>query len=144
MARQRLTVDFEGFEQVLQRLTALEADVKGITEKALKETHRIVTAKVEQSAEKANLPAFGKYSTGRTAASIDRTATIEWAGTEAKVPVGFNIKKGGLASIFMMYGTPRYMKNQKMYDAFYGSKTLEEVHKAQEEIFYAEIAKLGG
>ena len=144
MARPRLSVDFDGFDEVMARLKALEGDVKNVTEKALKETHRIVTAKVEESAQKANLPAHGKYATGRLEQSVDRSATIEWAGTQAKVPVGFNIKKGGLPSIFMMYGTPRYMKNQKMYDAFYGSKTLEQVHKAQQEIFYAEIAKLGG
>jgi hypothetical protein len=144
MPRPRLSVDFEGFNEVMARLKSLEGDVKNVTEKALKETHRIVTANVEEAAQKANYPAHGKYATGRTAASIDRNAVIEWSGTQAKVPVGFNIKKGGLPSIFMMWGTPRYMKSQKIYDAFYGSKTLDEVHKAQQEIFYAEIAKLGG
>lgn len=140
----KMGIEFEGFEEVIKRLEKLDGDVRGITEKALKETHRIVTAKARNSAQKQNLPAHGKYSSGRTLRSLRTEATIEWSGTEAKVPVGFDISKGGLPSIFMMYGTPRYMKNQEMYNAFWSNQTHAEIVKAQEEIFYAELRKLGG
>lgn len=140
----KMGIEFEGFDEAIKRLEKLEGDVRIVTEKALKETHRIVTKSVEESAQKQNLPAHGKYSTGDTLDSLKRDADIEWSGTEAKVPVGFSISKGGLPSIFMIYGTPRYMKNQKMYDAIWGNKIHDEVLKAQEEIFYEEIRKLGG
>lgn len=140
----KMGIEFEGFEEVIKRLEKLNGDARSVTEKALKETHRIVTAKARNSAQKQNLPAHGKYSTGKTLRSLRTDATIEWSGTEAKVPVGFDISKGGLPSIFMMYGTPRYMKNQEMYNAFWSNQTHAEVVKAQEEIFYAELRKLGG
>lgn len=140
----KMGIEFDGFEEAIKRLESLEGDVRSVTEKALKETHKIVTAKAEESAKKENLPKKGKFSSGRTLASVKRDADIEWSGTEAKVPVGFDISKGGLPSIFMMYGTPRYMKNQKMYNAIWSDATHQEVLKAQEEIFYNEIGKLGG
>lgn len=140
----KMGIEFEGFDEAVKRLEKLEADVKAVTEKALNQTHKIVTGYAEESAQKANLPAKGKYSKGRTLNSLKRDADVEWSGTEAKVPVGFDISKGGLASIFMIYGTPRHMKNKKMYDAFWSNKTHDEVLKAQEEIFYEEIRKMGG
>lgn len=140
----KMGIEFEGFEEAIKRIEKLDGDVRSITEKALKETHRIVTAKADESAQKNSLPAKGKYSSGDTLNSLKRDASIEWSGTEAKVPVGFSISKGGLPSIFMIYGTPRHMKNQKMYDAVWGNKTHDEVLKAQEEILYEEIRKLGG
>jgi hypothetical protein len=36
------------------------------------------------------------------------------------------------------------MKNQKMYNAFWSKKTLDEVREKQAEIFFDEIRKLGG
>lgn len=137
-------IEFEGFNEVVARLTKLGADTKSITEKALKETHKYITAQAEESAQEQNLPAKGDYSSGDTLKSLKRQANIQWAGTLASVETGFSIREGGLASIFMMYGTPKYMKNQKMYNAFFSKKTQDEVKKIQEEIFYEEIRRLNG
>lgn len=138
----RIAVEFAGFDDVLKKLSQLDADTKKITEKALQKSFDIVTKKAEAAVAKPNLPAGGKYSTGRTAESIVRTLEVTWTGTEASAPVGFNIKKGGLPSIFMMYGTPRYMKVQAVYDAFYGSQTEGEVLSAQKEVFYKAMEEL--
>ena len=43
--------------------------------------------------------------TKRTEKALKKEAEIEWAGTLASVKVGFSISEGGLASIFLMYGT---------------------------------------
>lgn len=142
--KKRMTLEFEGFEEVIERLSKLDGDVKTTTERALKETHRIVTQKAEAAMQLENLPAKGEYSSGDTLESLKREANVEWAGTLAEVPVGFSIREGGIASIFMMYGTPEYMKNQKLYNAIWGKATHDEVVKAQEDIFYEEIRKLGG
>lgn len=140
----KMSLEFDGFKEVIARLEKLQGDVRGATEKALTETHSIVTKKAEESARKENLPAKGEYSNGGTLDSLKRDATIKWSGTLASVEVGFNIEEGGLPSIFMMHGTPRNMKNQKMYDAFYGKVTQNEVKQAQENVFYDEIRKIGG
>lgn len=144
MAKSKVVIEFEGFEEVTARLTKLGGDVQKTTEKALKEAHRIVTNKALESVQPQNLPAKGKYSSGRTMKSLVHQANVEWAGGVASVRVGFNIKKGGLPSIFMMYGTPRYMKNQKMYNAFFSKKTRDEIMKIEEDIFYGEIRRLDG
>ena len=141
MAKKNFAIEFEGFDEVVKRLKKLDGDIKGTTEKALRETHKIVTRKADDAMSKSHLPAGGKYSTGKTLETLKRNADIEWEGTVASVPVGFDIKDGGLASIFLMYGTPRMDKNQTLYDAFYGRKTKNEVIKKQEEIFYEEIRR---
>lgn len=128
-------IEFEGFEEVVARLTKLNGDVKGVTEKALKETHKVIT----QKAENAIAP---HKETGATEKSLKRQANIEWAGTVASVETGFSIREGGLASIFLMYGTPRMRKDQNLYNAFFGNKTKKEIKEIQENIFYDEIRRL--
>lgn len=128
-------IEFEGFEEVIAKLTQLEADVKGVTEKALKETHKVITKK----AETAIAP---HKQTGATEKSLKKNAEIKWAGSEASVETGFSIRNGGLASIFLMYGTPRMKKDQNLYNAFFGNKTKKEVMELQESIFYDEIRRL--
>ena len=128
-------IEFDGFEQVIAKLTKLDGDVKGITEKALRETHKVITKK----AETAIAP---HKQTGATAKSLKRNAEIKWAGSLASVETGFDISHGGLPSIFLMYGTPRMSKDQNLYNAFFGNKTKKEVMELQEKIFYDEIRRL--
>lgn len=130
-------LEFEGFEEAISRLTKLQGDVKGTTEKALKKTHSIITKKAEESIKP-------HKETGATEKSLYREGKVEWAGTLASVNVGFSISKGGLASIFLMYGTPRMKKDQKLYNSIWGNSTRKEVLQAQEDIFYDEIRKMGG
>lgn len=137
-----IKLEFSGFDEMVKKLTKLEADTKTIAEDALKATHKIITAKAETAVQKSNLPRQGKYSHGRTEKSIKRDTDIAWSGTVGSVSVGYNIKQGGLPSIFMMYGTPRYMKVQAVYDAFYGSQTEGEYLNAQKEIFYKAMEEL--
>lgn len=104
-------IEFDGFEEVIARLKKLNGDVKNVTEKALKETHKIIT----QNAEEAIRP---HKETGVTEKSLKRQANVEWLGTLASVETGFSIRQGGLASIFLMYGTPRMKKDQKCITLF--------------------------
>lgn len=128
-------IEFEGFEEVITRLTQLEGDIKGVTEKALRETHKVITKK----AETAIAP---HKETGATEKSLKKNAEIKWVGSEASVETGFSIRNGGLAHIFLMYGTPRMKKDQNLYNAFFGNKTKKEVTEIQENIFYDEIRRL--
>lgn len=130
----KFKMDFSGFNTMLKELERLGADADKIADKALEKTFDIITQKAKDAANPANYPAEGKYSSGRTAKSLKTTCKIYWHGTEAEVEVGYSIKAGGLQSIFMIYGTPKQMKVQKMYDAFFSEKTLKEVREAQREI----------
>lgn len=137
MSGAKFKVEFEGFDEVMNRLKKLNGDMRGTTEKALKETHSIVTNK----AQAAIAP---HRRTGRTEASLYRAGDVRWSGETAFVWTGFPIHEGGLPSIFLMYGTPRMKKDQQLYNAFFGAATKKQVLSSQEDIFYEAIRKLGG
>lgn len=140
----RMKLEIQGLSELLNRIQALDGNIRETTEKALRETHAIVTQNAENAIAQGNLPAKGRYSHGETAAALRRYAEIEWHGSVAEVKVGFDINKGGLASIFLMYGTPRMKPAKGLYAAFYGNKTRKEVLEAQENVFWDEIRRLEG
>lgn len=135
MASKKFGIEFEGFEEVIEKLSKLDGDIRGTTEKALKKTHEIVTGYAARAIEPHRL-------TGATEDSLVINASVSWMGTVATIPVGFDIRDGGLASIFLMYGTPSMAPDKKLYYAFFAKKTINEVRKAQQEIFYDEIRRL--
>ena len=114
----------------LDKLGSTDAMKKGV-EEALKDSKKYVNPLIEQSMAKANLPAKGKYSTGGTKDSIDDTADIEWEGMTASIKVGFDFKKSGLKSIFLMYGTPRVKPVNGLKNAIYGTKTNKAIAEIQ-------------
>lgn len=130
-----MKLEFAGFDEMLKKLTALEADTKSIAEEALRRTFDIVTREEEIGIQAPNLPAQGKFSTGRTEKSLLRTFSVKWQGTVGGTDVGFQIDKGGFPSIFLIRGTPKMQKDQKLYDAFYGDRIRGEFLNAQREVF---------
>ena len=141
----KMSLDMSDFEkQMLKKLNELQADVPKIGTKALEKTHEIVTEKALEAMKKENLPAKGKFSSGATEASVYREAKVYGVGEALVVDVGFSISSGGLASIFLLYGTPRMKKSQKLYDAFFSNATKSEVLTAQEQIIFNELQKIKG
>ena len=134
MARNKLIVDFSNFLEYAEKLDKLGGDLKATAEKALRESKDYVTENIEADMKKHNR-------TGRTEASIKDDSKVTWEGTTASIDVGFDIKHGGLASIFLMYGTPRMPKDQNLYNDFYGAKTRRKIKEMQEKIFEKAIKK---
>lgn len=145
MGRNKLSCSFKGFEEMIDNLERLQGDLKKTTEEALISAKEVVTKNLLNVTNKANYPAQGKYSHGKTRNSIDTDRTVVWTGDIASIKVGFDLKKSGLTSIFLMHGTPRHSPPMKavpgMYDAVYGSKTKSEIKKLQKEIFANAIKK---
>lgn len=155
MARNRLTVSFKGFEEMFEKLDKAGANVEKTTEEALKESFDIVTPGIKG----AIAPHSTKYS-GATEKSLTESPEVEWEGSTAKVPVGFNIREGGLPSVFLMYGTPRHAVgnqyargrgahpgmavDQKVYDSIYGRSVKNKVRKAQKQVFEKEMKNTFG
>lgn len=133
----KMQLEFEGFNEAVARLTKLEGNVKKTTEEALIKSKRVAHQKAGAAMSPHN-------KTFRTIRTLAKNSKVEWTGTMASIEVGFDIHNGGLASIFLMYGTPRVKKDQKLYNAFYGSQTKKEIQKLQEDIFMREIRKMGG
>lgn len=132
----RLSLDFKGMDEVIQQYEKMGVNIKTATESALKATHALVTPKLKAAIKP-------HKQTGDTEASLGRSPEIEWDGTKAAVPVGFKIREGGLASIFLMYGTPRMEPDQALYNAIYGAATLRQVSQKQAEVFDKVLMRQG-
>lgn len=134
MAKNKLRLEFKGFEEYAARLDELGGDLKATTEKALKESHALVTPKIKAAMTKHNR-------TGGTSRAILDKSAVVWDGAVASIDVGFDIQSGGMPSIFLMYGTPRVKPDRDLYNAIYGNKTKKEIKELQQEIFSAAIKK---
>ena len=133
MGRNRIGLKVAGFEEYMERLDKIggtDAMKKGV-EKALVESKAYVNPQIEKAINR--LPAGGVYSTGATKKSIDKDERVDWRGMTGEIKVGFDFKKSGLTSIFLMYGTPRMRPVAGLKSAIYGSKSQKEVAKIQGE-----------
>lgn len=100
--------------------TGLDEAVKA----GLLESKRLITQQLEAEMEK-------HYRTGVTIESLDTTQKVNVNGYEYYVSVGFHISQGGLASIFLMKGTPKQAPDVHLYDAVFGKETSRKVRKIQ-------------
>lgn len=156
MARKKFGLEFAGFNEVLERYKKLGGNLKGITEKCLE----FIPAEINP-----NLQAdMARHHSKRVVKSISTDKKVEWEGLRAGVKVGFEINKGGLPSIFLMYGTAKHVpKNQygtpkragarmnggitadkKLYSDVYGRSIHKKIGEKQEAILAKEIQKIMG
>lgn len=137
MAKNKIGLQFEGWQEVIANLDKLQGDVEKATEQALFESQKIVAQNVHAAMK-------SHHKTGSTEESTEETGKVEWEGKTAAIEVGFNLAHGGMPSIFLMYGTPRMPKDIAVYNAVYGSKTKKEVSEKQFEIFLRAVAERMG
>lgn len=141
MARNRVTIDFKGFDEYMEKMDKLGGTdlIKKGVEAGLKASKRYVNQEIKKAIRKSNLPAKGQYSRGDTEKSIDKDFNVNWEGTVGYTNVGFKFDKIGLLSIYLMYGTksvhgtPRMKPVEGLYDAIYGKKTKSQMRKLQKE-----------
>lgn len=104
--RNTLRLDTKAFTGLLEKLEAMGGDVKGAVTDALQQAAETIADDTEAAITPGNLPAGGKYSTGRTAESIVRDTNVRWDGLSAWVPVGFDFSLPG-AGGYLITGTPK-------------------------------------
>lgn len=131
----KFKIEFEGFDDVINQMQQANGNVRNTTERALKRTDDIVYQKAKTAISK-------HRKTGKTEASLQKSPPVIWEGDVASVQSGFDIEKGGLPSIFLMRGTPKMPKDQELYNAFYGKRTIDEIENAQADIFFDELRKV--
>lgn len=137
MAKNKIGLELKGFEEMIANLEALDGDVKQAVEGSLRVAHDTVTRGVQRDMKR-------HKRTGKTTEAIIKSSAVKWEGSTASVDVGFEFPDG-LASIFLMYGTPRMAKDQALFDDIYGSKVKREIAKRQKAIFEGMIRKrMGG
>lgn len=144
MAKNKIGLQFEGWEETIAKLDYLAGDnsTKRAVTEALIESKEYVNEKLDSAIANGNLPAMGKYSKGRTKSSINRDKDAEWQGQIVSTNVGFDFKKSGTTSIFLMYGTPKMKPAKGLKNAIYGSNTKNEVAKIQSKIINNHIKKV--
>lgn len=131
-------IQFDGFTELMENFDKLGGDLKAVSEDCLRAAHEIVTPKLHADMTR-------HHRTGDTEKSIIDTANVDWDGTTASIDVGFDLKHGGMPSIYLMYGTPRMPKDTKLYNDIYGSAVKKQISTKQEEILQNAIRRrLGG
>lgn len=140
--KNKLTLDFPMFDTLKTQLDKAGGNaLKTAVDNALKTSNSYVEAQL-----KAAIAPHHRY--GTVEESLDaRPDQVEWYGTSASIPVGFDLKDGGLPSLFLMYGTkvhgqPHVEPDRKLYDAIYGSKVKKQIQKIQEEAFLSVVKKV--
>jgi hypothetical protein len=144
MAKAKMGLQFDGWEESITKLNNLAGD--NVTKKAVSEALTKSKEHVNEGIEKAvisgSLPAKGKFSTGDTKSSINRDSDVTWQGQTASIKVGFDFKKSGTTSIFLMYGTPKMKPAKGLKNAIYGSKARKEIAEIQSEIINKHIKEV--
>lgn len=135
MARNKIGLQVAGFEEYMAKLDELGggAAMKRGVESALKASKQYVNPLINSAMAASNLPAGGKYSSGDTKQSIDNDMAVSWEGMTGSIKVGFDFKKSGVKSIFLMYGTPKMPPVAGLKNAIYGAKTKKEIQRLQAE-----------
>ena len=140
----KMSITFKGFEQLAEEIDAIGGNLQKAVDEALTKTGEYIQGQVTTAAAPYASGGLKGYATGAMYRSIKSDEPVAWNGLIAEVSVGFQLNaKGGWHSIFVMYGTPRMAKNQKVYNAIKGGKTKNEVAKIQEEIMQKHLM-LGG
>lgn len=138
MARNRMGLQFSGFDEVLSNFDKAGGDIKRATEAALKAGKQAVTPDIAAAIRR-------HRRSGRTEMSLDKDVRVNWEGLTAEISVGFRIRNGGLPSIFLMYGTPRVAPDKALYNSVYGARTKKKIAEVQKETVNKVIQRtLGG
>ena len=160
MASKKFGLKFDEVAELSEQIDKLGGDLKEITEEALAFIPGEVTPKLR--AAMAKHTRYGKGTAGKTAQSLVEGQKVQWTGSTASIAVGFDLKAGGMPSIFLMYGTPRhaprnqyggatregaeehpgYKGDPELYEAIYGKKIQAEIAKRQKQIFESALEKI--
>ena len=143
-------LSFTGFNEIINKLNELDANLDEIASEALIESKKYVTNNLEQAMAKHN-------KSGNTLKSLDKSYEVKDDGLKSSINVGFDINNGGLPSIFLMYGTPAHMvsnqfgpsekkisgtqKDRELFGALYSSTTTNKVRDIQLEVFQNALRK---
>lgn len=143
----KMSMTFEGFEQMAQDLDRIGGDLMGAVKETLNETQNIVQRNTTSASASYARKGGGLkgYARGAMFGTIVKGGSVKWAGTTASVDVGFHLnQKGGFHSIFVMYGTPKMSKDTRVYNAIRGARTKQEIYEKQKDIMQKYLSFGGG
>jgi hypothetical protein len=144
----KMSIVFDGFSDLAQAIDKAGGDLKEAVDEALTKTQDLVQENVRSAATVYSGKGLKGYATGAMVRSIMASESPEWHGSIAEVGSGFTTNGGAtmagfLHSIFVMYGTPKMSKDQKLYNAIKGTRTRKQIAELQQEVMNEHL-KLGG
>ena len=108
--------------------------LKRAVSSGMKQAKAITDEGIKKAMRKSNLPAKGKYSTGKSLSAVKAQTDIKWNGDVAELEVGFN-RKISLTPVFLMYGSPRYAPVKGLKKALkFGQKQKNSVNEAVQKV----------
>ena len=146
MARKKNGFDTTMLEKYAERVEAAggHAALKRATEAAMITAKQEINKKITSKMQQANLPAGGKYSTGDTLDSLDKTMAVDWDGNIAKLPLGFNMDESGITSVLLMHGTPHQAPVKGLKEAVKGQGAMRAMKREQEAALKKILERIGG
>lgn len=144
----KMSIVFDGFSDLAQAIDKAGGDLKEAVDEALTKTQDLVQENVKTASTVYTGKGLKGYATGAMVRSIMASESPEWHGSIAEVGSGFTTnggatKAGFMHSIFVMYGTPKMTKDQKLYNAIKGTRTRKQIAQLQQEVMNDHL-KLGG
>ena len=145
-SKNKITLSFPGINETLDKFEKMNLAVGPAVTEALQESYNYVTSHLADQIEQ-------HHRTGKTAESLLKSEKIQVEGTTYYINVGFDVGNGGLASIFLMYGTPKHAIKRRtkngtkswnhpgmdadavLYDLVFGPATKTEIEKIQKKVF---------
>ena len=145
-SKNKITLDFPGIKATFERFEKMDLAVGPAVSEALQKSYDYVTSHLEDQIEQ-------HHRTGRTAESLLKNEKVQVEGTTYYINVGFDVSNGGLASIFLMYGSPKQLitryhgkkkstwnhpgmdADQVLYDLVFGKTTKQEIAKRQKKVY---------
>ena len=101
-SKNKITLSFPGIKDTIEKFEKMDGAVGPAVTEALQESYNYVTAHLEDQIEQ-------HHRTGKTAESLLKNEKVQVEGTTYYIHVGFDVSNGGLASIFLMYGSPKHV-----------------------------------
>lgn len=121
----RTVLTFEGinnyFAKLASRLNDIDEEVKDFLKDEYENLGKEIDKDTKAALKKANLPAGGIYSTGKTKEAVIEKPKAEWSGSILEMGYGFNKKKPNAGS-YLITGTPK-MKPVKELEEIYARQT---------------------
>lgn len=127
MAKKLVFLDMPNMSKWLTDLDSLsKRGLEEAVKAALIESKQYITQLLQSEMQTHNR-------TGITLDSLDTETKVNVNGFIFSIPIGFNLRQGGLASLWLMHGTPKQAPDQRLYDAVYGKGTQKRVKQIQQE-----------
>lgn len=125
--RNKLSLDFSAFSELIETLEEVGGDVKEVIKTALDDAGEDIGVRTKEAMDKANLPAGGKYSNEQTVKTVIINPETEWVSASmAEIGVGFDKLKPGVGSL-LITGTPRMKPNYALEKIYVNKKYQKEL-----------------